>query len=55
MKKEEEIKKYLNQYIDNFLKEASKKNNLDFFKIEINNHNGTLQIDHQFRSRDKIY
>ena len=53
--KKEHIKEFVQNYLNDFLNEAEEKNNLDFFKIEINNHNGTIQIDHKFRSRGKAY
>lgn len=54
-KKKEYINCFIQNYLNDFLDEASEKNCLDFFKIEINNHNGTIQIDHKFRSREKVY
>jgi len=53
--KKESIKKSIATYIDDVLESAEEKGSIDFFKIEINNHNGTLQIDHKFRSREKLY
>lgn len=45
----------INTFINKVLIEAENTENLNFFKIEINNHNGTLQMDYQFRERSKIY
>ena len=53
--KKDSIKEFIQIYLNNFIEEADNSGNLDFFKIEINNHNGTLQIDHKFRSREKVY
>lgn len=54
-KKKENLLNSISIYLNNFVYEAEKNDSLDFFKIEINNHNGTLQIDHKFRTREKVY
>ncbi len=46
-KKKENLLNSISIYLNNFVDEAEKNDSLDFFKIEINNHNGTLQIDHK--------
>lgn len=52
-------KKYLlekiTQYLSNVLDEAEQKDTIDYFKLEINNHNGTLQMDVQYKNREKAY
>jgi hypothetical protein len=37
------------------LAEAEKEGTIDYFKFEVQNHNGTLQMDIQFRNREKVY
>ncbi len=37
------------------LEKAAKEDCIDFFKIEITNHQGALQTDYQFRDRTKVY
>jgi hypothetical protein len=55
MSKKELIKKEISNYLDDVLMDAEKKNKLDFFRLEIVNHNGVMQYDFQQRDREKIY
>lgn len=55
LKKIDSIKSRINEYIDEVLKNADESESLDYFKIDITNHNGTLQLEHQYRKREKAY
>lgn len=55
LKKIDSIKSRINDYIDEVLKNADESESLDYFKIDITNHNGTLQLEHQYRKREKAY
>ena len=53
--KKKAILNKINNYVEKVLSEAEEQNTIDYFKIEINNHKGTLQMDFQLRSREKAY
>lgn len=55
MTKRKLISDKINIYLEEILKEAEKDGNIDYFKFEVQNHNGTLQMDIQFRNREKAY
>lgn len=46
---------HLTQQIKQVLDSACEENSLDYFKIEISNHNGSVQVDYQLRERTKVY
>lgn len=45
----------LQEKLDALLFEIEQKDSLDYFKIEIVNHNGNLQLDYILRDRVKAY
>lgn len=45
----------INAYLNEALPKAEKEGKIDYFKLEINNHNGTLQMDMLYRERGKAY
>lgn len=49
------LKEEINQYINNTLDKAAEDNKLDYFNIEINNHNGSLQLEFTNMARKKVY
>lgn len=49
------IKQKISTYLDEVLQKAENDGKIDFFKLEVNNHNGTLQMDILFREREKAY
>jgi len=53
--KKTRIKKVLDGFIDEVLTCSEKENCIDFFRIEINNHKGKMQMDFQIRKRDQAY
>ncbi len=53
MSKKKQIHESINTYLDKVLEEAESKGQIDYFKFEVQNHNGTLQMDIQFRNREK--
>lgn len=55
MSKKKQIHESINTYLDKVLEEAESKGQIDYFKFEVQNHNGTLQMDIQFRNREKAY
>lgn len=42
-------------FVEKVLEKALKEDSLDYFQIEVSNHNGNLQLDHKFRDRKKVY
>lgn len=55
MSDKEKIKLKINEFINKAVDKADEDDRLDFFNIEINNHNGTLQMDISMRYREKVY
>ncbi len=46
---------HLSEQLKQVLDVAFEEDSLDYFKIEISNHNGSIQLDYQFRDRTKVY
>jgi len=53
--KKHKIKLILDKFIDEVLACSEKEDCIDYFRIEINNHNGKMQMDYQIRKRDQAY
>lgn len=53
--KRKKIELQINEFIKSVLTIAEKEQKLDHINIEINNHNGNLQMDYTFRDRKKAY
>ncbi|WP_099192774.1 hypothetical protein [Tepidibacter mesophilus] len=53
--KKEMLKYQMVSFIDCVLDSADNENKLDYINIEINNHNGNLQMDYTLRNRKKAY
>lgn len=53
--KKENMQKKITQYVEKVLINADANDSLDYFKIDVTNHNGTLQLEHQYRKREKAY
>lgn len=49
------LKNKIDEFISGVIDKAAADNKLDYFKIEISNHNGNLQLDYKVRDREKIY
>lgn len=55
MRDKEKLKLKINEFINKAVDKADEDDKLDYFNIEINNHNGTLQMDISMRYREKVY
>lgn len=53
--KYEILESHLQQQIKDILAQAQHEESIDYFKIEIANHNGKLQVDYLFRDRVTLY
>jgi hypothetical protein len=53
--KKENMQKKITEYIESVLTNANESDSLDYFKIDITNHNERLQLEHQYRKREKAY
>lgn len=53
--KKENIKYQVNVFLDSVLNIAESQGKLDFFNLEISNHNGNLQMDYSLKHREKVY
>lgn len=55
MENKDKLKVKINEFIDTVINKAADDNKLDYFNIEISNHNGNLQMDYSLRDRKKVY
>lgn len=55
MENKEKIKEQIHSFVECVLDKAKEDGKLDFFNIEISNHQGNLQMDYSVRDRRKIY
>ncbi|WFD08729.1 hypothetical protein [Tepidibacter hydrothermalis] len=53
--KKEMLKYQMVSFISCVLDSADNEHKLDYINIEINNHNGNLQMDYTLRNRKKAY
>jgi hypothetical protein len=53
--KKETLKKRITEFVETVLNVAEKNGNLDYFNIEISNHQGNLQMDYTLKDRKKVY
>lgn len=53
--KKAKIRRVLDDFLEEVLTCSEKENCIDYFRIEINNHKGKLQMDFQIRKRDQAY
>lgn len=53
--KKENIKYQVNVFLDSVLNIADNQGKLDYFTMEISNHNGNLKMDYKFKDVKKVY
>lgn len=53
--KKENLKSEICCYIDEILDTAERANSLDYFNIEISNHEGRLNVEYKLKNRKKVY
>lgn len=53
--KSDVIRARINEYLEVALVKAEQEGKIDYFRIEIFNHNGTLQMDIVYRDKFKVY
>lgn len=53
--KTQNLKNEIGRYIDEIIDTAEKMNSLDFFNIEISNHEGKLNVEYKLKNRKKVY
>lgn len=49
------LKEKISEFTDTVIDKAAEDNKIDYFHIEISNHNGNLQMDYKLRDRKKVY
>lgn len=49
------LQEKIEQAVGEILNQATNEESVDYFKIEITNHNGKLQFDYKFREIVKVY
>ena len=55
MEKKDKLKLKINEFISTVIDKAEYDDKLDYFNIEISNHQGNLQMDYSLRDRKKVY
>lgn len=55
MENKDKLKAKINEFIDVVIDRADQEGKIDYFHIEISNHNGNLQMDYKLRDRKKVY
>ncbi|MCF6466369.1 hypothetical protein [Clostridium sp. Cult2] len=53
--KKSSLKNEIERYIDEIVDTAEKMNSLDYFNIEISNHEGKLNVEYKLKNRKKVY
>lgn len=53
--KKQNLKNEMMNYIDDILNTAEKVDSLDYFNIEISNHEGKLNVEYKLKNRKKVY
>lgn len=53
--KKQNLKNEMICYIDEIIDTAEKMNSLDFFNIEIWNHEGKMNVEYKLKNREKVY
>ena len=49
------LKQKINEFVDVVIDKAVEDDKLDYFNIEISNHNGNLQMDYRLKKKKKVY
>ena len=49
------IRHQISCYIDEILNVAKNTDSLDYFNIEVSNHEGKLSVDYTLKNRKKVY
>ena len=55
MENKDKLKAKINEFIDIVVDKAADEGKLDFFNIEISNHQGSLQMEYSLKDREKVY
>lgn len=53
--KKQRLKNEIERYIDEIVDAAENINSLDYFNIEISNHEGKLNVEYKLKNRKKVY
>ena len=53
--KKQSLKNEIKRYIDEIVDAAENMNSLDYFNIEISNHEGKLNVEFKLKNRKKVY
>lgn len=55
MENRDKLKAKINEFIEIVIDKAADEGKLDYFNIEISNHQGSLQMQYALKDREKIY
>lgn len=55
MENKDKLKAKIIEFIATVIDKADSDDKLDYFNIEISNHQGNLQMDYSLRDREKVY
>lgn len=55
MENKDKLKTKINEFIDIVVDRAEQEGKIDYFNIEISNHQGNLQMQYSLKDREKVY
>lgn len=55
MENKDKLKAKINEFIDIVIDEAAEKGKIDYFNIEISNHQGSIHMQYSLKEKKKIY
>lgn len=53
--KKEKLKDEIERYLSEIMDTAEGANSLDYFNIEISNHEGKLNVEYKLKNRKRVY
>lgn len=51
----DKLKNKINEFINVVVDKAAEEGKIDYFNIEISNHQGSLQMEYSLKDREKVY
>lgn len=55
MDNKKKLKVKISEFVETVIDKAAEDQKLDYFNIEISNHNGSLQMEYSLKDRKKVY
>ena len=55
MENKDKLKAKINEFVNVVIDKADQEGKIDYFNIEISNHQGSLQMEYSLKDREKVY